>query len=130
MCSWAFQGASYTTAQLPIFSVRESCIVKVLLYKDTMTDFFITAIANIRSFIEAGTTFPLKIWAGRAGGTFDPAENVFPANIYLFAVISTNTEVMYIIESALVIPVRGMVAPDFFRNRCKIFTQKTGNIFK
>jgi len=38
----------------------------------------------------------------------------FPADIFSFAVISVNTEVLGIIESTFVIPVRQTMSPDFF----------------
>ena len=50
--------------------------------------------------------------------------------IGLFAVIPMDTEVLYIVKSTLMIPVRQAVCLDFFRNGSGIFTQVFGNVLE
>ena len=101
-----------------IFSVGKSGILVVLVGDCTESDFFITAIADIRSFIEPAATFLFKVRAGlvagRAGSTLDTAKKDFPTGIGLPAMIAVKAEVFGIIKCAFVIPVGKSVSPYLF----------------
>ena len=79
-----------------IFSVCKSGIIVVLIGDCTVSDFFITAIADIRSFIEPAATFLFKVRAGlvagRAGSTLDTAKKDFPTGIGLFTMVAVDTK--------------------------------------
>ena len=66
---------------------------------------------------------------GGAGSTFDTADENLPTGIGLLAVIPMDTEVLCIVKSALMVPVRQAVCLDFFRDGSRIFTQVSGNVF-
>ena len=85
-----------------------------------MGNLFITAIADIRSFIEPAATFLFKVRAGlvagRAGSTFDATNKDLIADVHFATVVSSYTKVLCIIEGALVIPVGGSTQFHFFGN--------------
>ena len=74
-----------------------------------MIDSFITAIADIGSFVQPVAALFYEIFAGLitggAGGTFDITENDLVAGIRFFAVIAMDAKVMSIKECTLVVPV-------------------------
>jgi hypothetical protein len=75
----------------------------------TVIDSFITAIADIRGFVQPVAAFLYEILAGlitgRAGGTFYITENDLIAGIRFTTMIAMNAKVVSIIEGPLVIPV-------------------------
>jgi hypothetical protein len=75
----------------------------------TVIDSFVTAIANIRGFVQPVAAFLYEILTGlitgRTRGTFNITENDFVAGIGFTTVIAMNAKVMGIIERSLVIPV-------------------------
>ena len=77
---------------------------------------FRTSITDIRRFIEAATAFTDKVRAGlvtgRTGRALYITENDFTAYVSLPAAVTVDTEVMGIVESALMIPVTEPVGPD------------------
>lgn len=82
----------------------------------TVTDLLVTAIADVRGIIKSGAAFPLKIGAGvvtgGTGSTFDTADEDLPTGIGLFTVIPMDPEVLCIVKSTLMIPVRQAVCID------------------
>ena len=79
-----------------IFAVSKSGIVSVFVCDGTVGNLFITAIADIRSFIEPAATFLFKVRAGlvagRAGSTLDTAKKDFPTGIGLFTMVAVDTK--------------------------------------
>jgi membrane-associated PAP2 superfamily phosphatase len=75
----------------------------------TAIDTFITAIADIRGFVQPIAAFLYEILAGlitgRAGGTFSTTEKYLVAGIRLTTVITMDAKVVSIIECPFVIPV-------------------------
>ena len=92
-----------------VFAVSKSGIVSVFVSNGAMGNLFITAIADIRSFIEPAATFPFKVGAGlvagRAGSTLDTTKKDFSTGVCLFAMITVDTKVFGIIKGTFVIPV-------------------------
>ena len=90
----------------------------------TMIHLFGTAIADIRSLIQAAAVFLFKVLTGLiAGGTgsaFDTAEDNLSAGICLFTMVSMDTEVSGIIKSAFMIPVREPVSLNLFGDSGRI----------
>ena len=83
-----------------------------------MVDLFLASVADIGSFVKTGTAFLLEIFAclitGRAESTFNAAKNDFSTGVSLLAVITVDTKIFSIIESAFMIPIRKPVSPYFF----------------
>ena len=100
-----------------VFSVCKAGIIGVLVGNSTVADLLITAIADIRGFVKSVTAFFFKIGAclvtGGAGSTFNATKNDLAADISFSAVIPVDTEVLGIIKSALMIPIRKTVCFDF-----------------
>jgi len=75
----------------------------------TVIDSFITAVADIRGFIQPIATFFYEILAGLIAGwtrgTFDTTENDLVAGIRLTTMIAIDAKVMCIIECPLMVPV-------------------------
>jgi len=75
----------------------------------TVIDSFITAVTDIRSFIQPIAAFFYEILAGLitgwTGGTFDTTENDLVAGISLTTMIAMDAKVMCIVECSLVVPV-------------------------
>ena len=118
----------------PIFAVSKSGIVSVFVRDGTVGNLFITAVADIGSFIESAAAFPFKVRtglvAGRAGSALDTAKKDFPTGICLFAMIAVYTKVSGIIKGTFVIPVGQPVCFHFLRNRSGILTEEACDIFK
>ena len=97
----------------PIFAVSKPGIVSVFVCDGAVRNLFITAITDIRGFIESAAAFLFKVRAGlvagRTGSTLDTAKEDFPAGICLFAMIAVDTKVFGIIKGTFVIPVRQTV---------------------
>ena len=93
----------------PVFPVSEPGVIRVFVSNGAVIDFFRTAVADIRSPVKPYAALFFKVSsglvAGRAGCTFDSAQDNFAAGISLLTVIAVNTEVLGIIESPFVIPV-------------------------
>ena len=104
----------------PIFAVSKPGIVSVFVSNGAMGNLFITAIADIRSFIEPAATFLFKVRAGlvagRAGSTLDTAKKDFPTGIGLFTMVAVDTKVFGIIKGTFVIPVGQAVHFHLFGN--------------
>ncbi len=117
-----------------VFTVCKTSIVDILVCDGAFMNSLFTAIADIRSFIQAITAFADKVSAslvaGRTGGAFDATKDDLATNICLSTVISVDAEVVGIVESALVIPVAESVPFDLFRNGRGIFTEEACNVFK
>lgn len=118
----------------PVFAVSKPGIVGVFVGNGAMGNLFITAIADIRSFIEPAAAFLFKVRtgliAGRAGSTLDTAEKDFPTGIGLFTMVAVNTKVFGIIKGAFVIPVGQPVCLHLLGDGSGIFTKETCDIFK
>ncbi len=110
---------------LLILPVCKTGVVFILVSNRTTADLFITAIADIRSFIEAVTAFLLKVTTclvtGGAGSAFHSAQDDLSTCISLFTVITMDTKVLCIVERAFMIPVRQAVLLHFLGNGCGIF---------
>ena len=119
---------------LTVFPICKPGIIFIFVCDGTVVDFLVTAIADVRSFIKSCAAFPLKIGAGLvtggAGSAFDTTDENLPTGIGLFTVIPMDTEVLCIVKSALMIPVRQAMCLDFFRDGSRIFTQVFGNDFE
>lgn len=117
-----------------VFTVCKTGIVYILVCDGAFMDRLVTAIADIRSFIQTVTAFadkiPASLVAGRTGGAFDATKDDPATNICLPAVISVDAEVVGIVESTLVKPVAEPVLFDLFRNGRGIFTEEACNVFK
>jgi len=92
-----------------VFTISKACVVSILMGNGAVVDLFGASIADIGCLVKAVTAFLFKVLAGlvagRAGCTFNTAEDDLAAGVGLFAVITMDTEVLGIIKSALVIPV-------------------------
>lgn len=103
---------------LPVFPVSELGIIAVFMGDGAMVDSFWAAVTDIRSLIQTGTPLSCKVGAGlvagRAGGAFDAAQDDPATGIGFLTVITVDTEVVGIIESAFMIPVTEAVQPDLF----------------
>ena len=103
---------------LPVLSVSEFSVIAVLMCDGAVVDRLGTAVAGIRSLIEPAAAFPGKVRAclvtGRAGSTFDTAQDDLAAYIGFPAVIAVHTEVVGIVKSAFVVPVTETVVSDLF----------------
>lgn len=117
-----------------VLPVRKSGIVFIFVCDSTVIDFLVATIADIRGFIKSATVFTLKIGAGlvtgRAGSAFDTADENLPTGIGLFAVIAMDAEVLCIVKSTFMIPVRQTMCLNFLRDGSRIFTQVFSHIFE
>lgn len=118
----------------PIFAVSKPGIVSVLMCDGTVGNLLVTAIADIRSFIEPAAAFLFKIGtglvAGRTGSTLDTTEKDFSTGIGLFAVIAVDTKVFGVIKGPFVIPVGQAVRFHLFGDGSGILTEETCDILK
>ena len=109
---------SGTPELFAIFSVGKSGIIVVLMGDCTVSDFFITAISDMRCPIKPHAALFYKVFAclvtGRAGCAFNAAQNDFPTGIGLPAMIAVKAEVFGIIKCAFMIPVGKSVSPYLF----------------
>ena len=107
-----------------VFSVSKPGIVSILMGDSTMIHLFGTAIADIRSLVQAAAAFLFKVLTGLiVGGTgsaFDTAEDNLSAGICFLAMVSMDTEVSGIIKSAFMIPVREPVSLNLFGDSGRI----------
>ena len=91
--------------RFPIFAVSGFGIVVIFVGNRAMVYKLCAAIADIRGPVQTVTAFFFKIRAclvaGGAGSTFHATENNFYTGIFLFAMVSMNTEVMGIIKVPL-----------------------------
>ncbi len=119
---------------LTVFPDSKPGIIFIFVCDGTVVDFLVTVTVDVRSLIKYGAAFTLKIGAGLvtggAGSAFDTADENLPTGIGLFAAISMDTEVLCIVKSALMIPVRQAMCLDFFRYASRIFTQVFGNVLE
>jgi len=92
-----------------IFAVSKPGIVSIFVCDGTVGKLFVTAVADVGSFIEPAVAFFFKVGAGliggRAGSTLDTAKKDFSTGIGLFAMIAVDTKVFGIIKGTFVIPV-------------------------
>ena len=92
-----------------IFFVSKSGIIVVLMGDCTVSDFFITAISDMRCPIKPHAALFYKVFAclvtGRAGRALNAIENKFSTGIGFSAMIAMNAEVFVTIKYAFVIPV-------------------------
>ena len=99
-----------------------------------MIDLLWASIANIRSLVQTTASFLFKVFASlvacRTGSTFHTAKNDFAAGIGFLTMIAMDTEVLSIIKSTLVIPVRQPLSLCLFLDGGRILTQELGNILK
>ena len=83
-----------------------------------MVDSFGAAIAYIRSLIQSVTLFLNEVRtgcvAGRAGSTFHATKNDLATGICLFTMIPVGAEIVGVIKSSFMIPIRKPVQSDFF----------------
>ena len=119
---------------LTILPIGKTSIIAILVSDRTLAELFITAVADIGSFVEPKTAFFFKIRtgliAGGAGSALNTAVKDLSADIDLFAVVAMNTEVLSIKERAFVVPVGRTVSPDFFGNGRGVFTKEFSDVFK
>lgn len=118
----------------PIFAVSKPGIVSVFVCDGTVGNLFVTAVADIGSFIEPAAAFLFKVRtglvAGRTGSTLDAAKKDFSTGICLFAMVTVYTKVFGIIKGTFVIPVGQPVCFHFFRNRSGILTEETCDVLE
>lgn len=118
----------------PIFAVSKSGIVSVLMCDGTVGNLLVTAIADIRSFIEPAAAFLFKIGtglvAGRTGSTLDTTKKNLPTGVCLFAMVTVHTKVFGIVKSAFVIPVGQAVCLHLFGDGSGILTEEACDILK
>ena len=91
----------------PVFTVSKPGIVSVFVCDGTVEDLFITAIADIGSFIESGVAFPFKVGiglvTGKAGSILDTTKKDLSTGISLLAmVVAVDTKVFCIIKCTFV----------------------------
>ena len=90
---------------------------------------FITAIADIGSFVESVAAFLFKVRtglvAGRAGSTLDTTKKDLPIGIGLFAMIAVDTKVFGIIKGTFVILVGQTGCFYLFEDGSGILTEET-----
>ena len=102
--------------EFPVLPVSEFSIIAVFVGDGAVVYGFWTSITDIGCFIEAVTAFLGKIGTGlvtgRTGSTFHITEDDLTAYVSLPAAVTVDTEVMGIVESALMIPVTEPVGPD------------------
>jgi len=102
----------------PVFPVGKLSIIAVFMGDGTMINGFLTAVTDIRSFIETATAFSHKagvgLVTGRAGGAFDATQDDLATGISFLTVITVDTEVVGMIERAFIIPVTESVQSDLF----------------
>lgn len=117
-----------------VFPVGKTSIVLIFMGDRTMIDFFRAPITDIRSLFQPAAAFFFKVFAGlvtgRAGSTFHPAEDDLATGVGLLTVITVDTEVMGIVESAFVVPVGESVCLNFFRDSGRILTEEACDILK
>ena len=103
---------------LTVFAVSKPGIVKIFMRDCAVIDLFGASVADIRSLVQTVAAFLFEVLAGlitgRTGSAFDTAEDNLTASICFLAVIPMDTEVLGIIKSAFVIPVREPVSLYFF----------------
>jgi len=108
-----------------IFAVSKPCIVCVFVCNGAVRDLLVTAIADVGSLIKSGAAFfdkiPAGLITGWTGSTFDPADKNLFADIYFSTAKPVNAEVLGIVKSAFMIPVRGAPGLDLLRDGGWIF---------
>lgn len=101
--------------EFSVLSVSEFSIIAVFVGNGAMIYSFRTSITDIGRLIKTVTAFPYKVRtglvAGRTGSTFHITEDEFTAHVRFPAMITVDTEVMGIIESAFMVPVADPVGP-------------------
>lgn len=111
-----------------VLPVRKSGIIFIFVCDSTVVDFLVATIADIRGFIKSAAAFPLKIGAGlvagRARSAFDTTNENLSTGIGLFAVIAMDAEVLCIVKSTFIVPVRQTMCLDFFRDGSRISLHK------
>jgi len=120
--------------ELPVLSVSEPCIIAVFMGDGAMIYGFRTSITDIGCLIEAVTAFPYKVRTGlvtgRTGSALYITEDDLTAYVSLPAAVTVDTEVVGVIESALMIPVTKTVSPDLFGDGGRIFAQVLSDLFE
>lgn len=120
--------------ELPVLSVSEPCIIAVFMGDGAVVYGFRTSITDIRCLIEAVTAFPDKVRTGlvtgRTGSALCITEDDLTVYVSLPAAVTVDTEVVGVIESALMIPVTKTVSPDFFADGGRIFAQILSDLFE
>ena len=104
--------------RFPIFAVSSFGIVVIFVGNRAMVYKLCAAIADIRGPVQTVAAFFFEIRAclvaGWAGSTFHATENNFSTGIFLFAMVPMNAEVMGIIESTFMPPIRKPTGFDLF----------------
>lgn len=117
-----------------VFAVSKAGIIVVLMGNRTLVYRLITSVAHIRRLIKSGTAFLYEILtglvAGRAGSTFNSADDDLVAGICLAAVIAFCTEVFSIQEHSLVIPVRVSMSLNLLGDSGRILAEESGDILE
>ena len=112
--------ASGVAENLVVLTIGKARIVGILVGNRAVGNLLVTAIADVGGPVQTGAMFLLKIGAGlvagRAGSTFDATNKDLIADIHFAAVVSSYTEVLCIIEGALVVPVGSPAQFHFFGN--------------
>lgn len=119
---------------LEVFAFSKFGIISVFVCNSAMENPLVTAIADIRSFIEMVEAFLFKVRtglvAGRAESTLNAVKKAFSICICLFAMIAVYTKVFGIINGIFVIPAGQSESFRFFRNHSRILTGEACNIFQ
>lgn len=101
-----------------VFTISKDSVIAILMGNGAMVDCFCASVAYVRRFIKSIASFLNEIRtsliAGRTSGTFDTTENDFSTGVGLFTMISVNTKVVRIIETAFVTPITKPVQFNFF----------------
>ena len=99
---------SGSAEDFPVFAVGKARIVQILVGNGAFMEWFVTAITDIRSFVQSAAALLNKIpacfVAGRTGSALDFTEDNLAANISFPAMIPVDAEVVCIEKRSLVIP--------------------------
>ena len=119
---------------LLIFPLGEDGVIAVLLCNWTLADLFVTAVTDIGCLVKSPAAFPDEVFTGLvAGGTgmaLNTAEDNLPTGIRFMTVIAFLTEVLFVDERALVVPVRISMEADFLGDRSRILTKESGDVLQ
>ena len=117
-----------------ILTVCKDSIVVVFVGNGTAVDSFRAAIAYIGCLVQTVAAFPDKVGAclvaGGTGMALNTAEDNLPTGIRFMTVIAFLTEVLFVDERALVVPVRISMEADFLGDRSRILTKESGDVLQ
>ena len=117
-----------------VFSVSEERVVVILYRHGAFVSGLIAAVTDKRGFVEPFTGFTLEVFAYlitfMTAAAFPVTDKKLIAYIGLPAVKALYTEVLRVVEGALVPCVHGTMQLYFFRDGSRILAKKFGDIFE